>query len=286
MKAKHTMTSRQWLAAFGATVLLLALLLMGFNFLTDPFGAFGDPVLQWWSYDETMNPRVAKLSYLEQNHQMYDSYIVGCSSSSSWPTEEFNELYDASFYNMIMYGADILDVEQTCRYLAEHYEVKNFVVSIYIHNAEKYDWESHPLTGNLHYKVDGSSALAFYGKYLFANPEFGMAKLRAWQADSYVQGAHDVFDQQTGAYDKSRRDAEGIGALELYLDKDAYRGFRYYPMRDGSIDYLDECMQSMARIRHGDPVPDGIGLPQNDKNSSFFLRHGCTFLPCIRYSIA
>lgn len=248
MKTKHPMTSGQWLVAFAATVLALALLLMGFNYLTDPFGAFGDRVMQWWSYDETMNPRVAKISYLEQHHENYDSYIVGCSSSSSWPVEEFNELYDASFYNMIMYGADMLDVELTCRYLADHYEVKNLVVSIYIHNAEIYDTETHPLTRNLHHKVDGSSALAYYGKYLFANPEYGMAKLRAWQTDGYVQRAHDVFNEQTGAYDKSRRDVEPIGDLEAYLSKDAYKGFRNYPMENGSIGYLEECMGSMERI--------------------------------------
>ena len=45
--------------------LILAVLLAGFNYVTDPFGAFGDWFMQWFSYDETNNPRAAKISYLE-----------------------------------------------------------------------------------------------------------------------------------------------------------------------------------------------------------------------------
>ena len=163
------MSSRMWLVAFLGTVVLLALLVMGFNFCTDPFGAFGDRFLHWWSYNETMNPRVAKISYLEQNFDQYDSYIVGASSSSSFPTEQLNAYYDASFYNMVMYGADMLDVEQTCRYLLDHDTVKNLIVSVYIHNAQVYDTEQDPLTYNLHYRVDGSSPILFYGCLLYTS---------------------------------------------------------------------------------------------------------------------
>ena len=165
MTSKHPMSSKQWLWAFLGTVLLLTILVMGFNFWSDPFGAFGDRFFQWWSYDETMNPRVAKLSYLEQHHDQYDSYIIGASSSSSFPTDSLNQYFDANFYNLVMYGADMLDVEQTCAYLMKHYTVKNLVVSVYIHNATVYNTEPDPLTYNLHWKVDGSSPVLFYGKY-------------------------------------------------------------------------------------------------------------------------
>ena len=42
MSSKRPVSSKKWLAAFFGTVLLLAVLVMGFNFWTDPFGAFGD----------------------------------------------------------------------------------------------------------------------------------------------------------------------------------------------------------------------------------------------------
>ena len=249
MSSKRPVSSKKWLAAFFGTGLLLAVLVMGFNFWTDPFGAFGDHFFQWWSYDETMNPRVAKISYLDQHHDQYDSYIIGASSSSSFPTEQLNTYFDASFYNLVMYGADMLDVEQTCQYLVDHYTVKNLVVSVYIHNAQVYHVEQDPLTYNLHWKVDGSSPLLFYAKYLLSNPRNGWTKLQRLQTDPYLQQSYRVFDQQTGAYDKSRRDVEPIGDLESYLAKSSYAVFSNYPEGSADLPYLEDCMQSIARIR-------------------------------------
>ena len=103
------MSSKKWVLVFLATAFVLAALLAGLNAAVDPFGAFGDRLLSWFSYDETNNPRVAKLSYLEQHHDEYDSYILGCSSTSSFPVDAFNEAFDARFYNLIMYGADMRD---------------------------------------------------------------------------------------------------------------------------------------------------------------------------------
>ena len=115
MPSKHAVTSSKWLVLFVVTIPLLALLLSAFNVVTDPFGAFGDRYFTWWSYDETNNPRVAKMSYLRQHHDEYDSYIIGCSGTSSFPTAELDKYFDATFYNLIRYGADMLDVEQMSR---------------------------------------------------------------------------------------------------------------------------------------------------------------------------
>lgn len=248
MRKKQPMTSKQWLAAFVGTFGGLVLLLAVFNFVTDPFGAFGDKGFRWWSYDETINPRVAKISYLEQNHEKYDSYIIGSSSTSSYPVEQLNEYFDANFYNMIMYGSDMYDVELTSKYLVENYEVKNLIVNMYIHCAEVYNEEANPLTYNLHYKVDGSSPVSFYGKYLLANPRYGITKLQKWYSDGYLQQTHDVFNEETGAYDKSLRDVEPISDLESYLAKDAYSVFLNYPQQTGTLAYLDQCMDSLQAI--------------------------------------
>jgi peptidoglycan/xylan/chitin deacetylase (PgdA/CDA1 family) len=196
-----------------------------------------------------MNPRVAKLSYLEQNHDKYDSYIIGPSGTSSYPTEQLNEYFGGSFYNLTMYGADMKDVELTSQYLIENYTVKNLVVSLYIHDAEVYDVEPDSMTYNLHYKVDGSSALGFYTKYLLADPRVSLNKLESYLSDPYLQQSYRVFDAETGAYDKSRRDVEAIGDLTSYLAQDRYAVFNDYPESSTSIPYLSECMESVARIK-------------------------------------
>ena len=242
------MSSKKWVLVFLATVFVLAALLAGLNAAVDPFGAFGDRLLSWFSYDETNNPRVAKLSYLEQHHDEYDSYILGCSSTSSFPVDAFNEAFDARFYNLIMYGADMRDCEKITRYLIEHYEVKNLILNVYLDNGLEYDEESDRLTKSLHYKEDpDTSALSFYTRYLFADPRYALAKLNALRTDTILPQTFDVFDERTGCYDKRVRDAEPIGSAERYLE--SYPVFADYPHQKLSLPYTKPCMQSVAAIR-------------------------------------
>ena len=242
------MSSKKWVLVFLVTVLVLAALLAALNLAADPFGAFGDRLLSWFSYDETNNPRVAKLTYLEQHHDDYDSYILGCSSTSSFPVDAFNEAFDARFYNLIMYGADMRDCEKITRYLIEHYEVKNLILNVYLDNGLEYDEESDRLTKSLHYKEDpDTSALRFYTRYLFADPRYALAKLNALRTDTILPQTFDVFDERTGCYDKRVRDAEPIGSAERYLE--SYPVFADYPHQTLSLPYTEPCMQSVAAIR-------------------------------------
>ena len=242
------MSSKKWVLVFLATVLVLAVLLAALNLAADPFGAFGDELMSWFSYDETNNPRVAKFTYLEQHHDDYDSYILGCSSTSSFPVDAFNEAFDASFYNLIMYGADMRDCEKIARYLIGHYEVKNLILNVYLDNGLTYDEESDRLTKNLHYKEDpDTSALSYYTRYLFADTRYALAKLKALRTDTILPQTFDVFDERTGCYDKRVRDAEPIGSAERYLE--SYPVFADYPHQTLSLPYTEQCMQSVAAIR-------------------------------------
>ena len=205
--------------------------------------------MQWFSYDETNNPRAAKISYLEQHHDEYDSYFLGCSSTSSLPTESFNEMLNAKFYNLIMYGADMKDCEKIANYLIDNYTVKNLVLNVYLDNGLTYDDESNKLTHSLHYKTDPDmSALSYYSRFLLADPRYGYQKLVNKKKDTLMPQSFDVFDEQTGAYDKRVRDVEPIGSTADYLN--AYPVFTNYPNHEPLHLYKTEaCMQSVAAIR-------------------------------------
>ena len=243
------MNAKKWVLSLPVIALILAVLLAGFNYVTDPFGAFGDRFMQWFSYDETNNPRAAKISYLEQHHDEYDSYFLGCSSTSSLPTESFNEMLNARFYNMIMYGADMKDCEKIANYLIDNYTVKNLVLNVYLDNGLTYDDESNKLTHSLHYKTDPDmSALSYYSRFLLADPRYGWQKLVNQSKDTLMPQSFDVFDEQTGAYDKRVRDVEPIGSTADYLN--AYPVFTNYPNHEPLHLYKTEaCMQSVAAIR-------------------------------------
>ena len=243
------MNAKKWVLTFLLLTLVLALGLAAFNYVTDPFAAFGDKFLNWFSYDETNNPRVAKISYLEQHHDEYDSYILGCSSTSSLQVSDFNKLYDANFYNLIMYGADMRDCEKIADYLIEHYEVKHLVLNVYLDNGFTYDDETDRLTRNLHYLTDpDTSALSFYTRYLFCDPRYGFAKLKNLRNDRLLPQSFDVFNEVTGEYDKRVRDVEPIGSMDTYLE--AYPVFADYPKTgDFVLGRTENCMKSVAAIK-------------------------------------
>ena len=243
------MNAKKWVLTFLLFALVLVLGLAAFNYVTDPFAAFGDKFLNWFSYDETNNPRVAKISYLEQHHDEYDSYILGCSSTSSLQVSDFNKLYEANFYNLIMYGADMRDCEKIADYLIEHYEVKHLVLNVYLDNGFTYDDETDRLTRNLHYLTDpDTSALSFYTRYLFCDPRYGFAKLKNLRNDRLLPQSFDVFNEVTGEYDKRVRDVEPIGSMDTYLE--AYPVFADYPKTgDFVLGQTENCMKSVAAIK-------------------------------------
>ncbi len=241
------MSSKKWFVMFILTVLLLVTGIAGLNILVDPFGAFGDRVMKWYEYDFTKNPRVAKIAYMDQHKDKYDSFIVGSSSTSSFPVEQLNKYMNAKFYNLFMYGADMYDVKQTTQYIINNYKVKNLVLNLGFINAMRYKVESDPYTGSLHYKTEQSSQFDFYKRYLFANPSYAAEKLRAYKNDSYLQNKYKVFEVTTGAYDKSVRDIENIQDAEEYLDK--YPVFKNYPKDRHKLGSIDELIADVALIK-------------------------------------
>lgn len=241
------MTLKQWTGMFLGAMLLCSALYAGFNALVDPFGLFGDRMLGWWPYNMTQNPRTAKIGWLDEHHEDYDSYIIGCSKTSSFPTELLNRYYGARFYNMTMYGGDFYDVEKTVEYVLKNYRAKNIIVNTGLAELLKYDYEDDDMKGNLHAKVGGSSTLRFYARYLLANPRYALDKLRAYREDTYLVNPSKVFDPVTGAYDKSLRDVEPIGSLEEYLAK--YPEFVWHRGIYESLDAVDACVAAMERVK-------------------------------------
>lgn len=249
MKTRKKLSSGKWLLLLGAAVALIALLVGIFNVLVDPYGAFGDPLFGWWAYDETLNPRMAKISYLESHHSEYDSYIIGASGTSSYPVEALNRYLDARFYNCFFYGTDLYVYEEMANYILDHYTVKNLLLNLSPKIAMAYGAPADPdLTTTQHYRVDGSSALGFWLKYAFINPMDSVQKIEQYVTDSYLQQPYRCFDPADGAYDKSTRDAEPIGDLEDYLAREQYSVFTDYPEGSVALNDMEAAIAGVERI--------------------------------------
>ena len=65
--ALRPLSAGRWIVMFFLTVFLVLFLCAAFNISVDPFGIFGDRMMDWPSYDQTNNPRVGKIAWLEEN---------------------------------------------------------------------------------------------------------------------------------------------------------------------------------------------------------------------------
>jgi len=239
------MTLKKWLFSFFGILLVCGMLFAAYNIVLDPFGVFGDRFLDWYAYDMTLNPRVAKIGYLDRHYQDYDSYVVGSSKASSLPPEELNEYLDARFFNTTWYGGDLLDEKQLIHYIVKNYNVKNIVLAIDPQVAAFYDQEADPIKGNMHCKVDGSFAPVFYGKYLFANPSYGWEKLKKYFHQGYLTTSATVYNADNGSYNKQLRDATPINDMDDYLAREKNVLEKEYT----DLPYMEEALADIGEIR-------------------------------------
>lgn len=243
------MKLKRLLAFFLAAVVLLGAAVVTFNYLVNPFGVFSHKTLEWSSYEMTLSPCTAKLNYLKEPPDEYDSYILGSVHANSFPVESLNRYMNASFYNMAVYSADMLDTEELAAYLLNNFNIKNIVVSVCPDSTAQYDVETGYLSDAMPPEVTGQSELAFFSKYLLRNPRYSLNKLRALRNDTYLAQSFDAFDVTTGDYDKKQQNAEGVGDMDRYLA--SYPVFANCPKSHIEIDEqtVTGALESLARIR-------------------------------------
>lgn len=242
------MSFRKWISAFLASLVLAAAILAGFNIIVDPFGVFGDRVLKWHSYNMVNNPRVAKIGYLDQYHDRYNSYIIGGSKSSSISPELLNEYYgdDASFYSMLMYGGDFHDYEKTLYYVMDEYKPKNIVLHMSLQEISHFNETPTDFKQSLHAKVRGESLFKFYWDYLKLNPAYGYTKLEGYAKRSVDSFAYAQFVPETGVYNKVKRDAEPLDDLESYMSANQEA---FAPFGKLEATALDKNVASLKRMK-------------------------------------
>lgn len=242
------MKLRKWLIAFVASLGLAAAVVAGFNIVVDPFGVFGDKVLKWHSYNMVNNPRVAKIGYLDQYHERYNSYIIGGSKSSSISPELLNQYYgdDAKFYSMLMYGGDFNDYEKTLYYLVDEYKPKNIVVHMSLQEISHFNEKATDFKQSLHAKVSGESKFSFYLDYLKLNPSYGYSKLEGYAKRAVDSFEYSQFIPETGVYNKVKRDAEKVDDLEAYMQANKAA---FAPFGKLEASALDKNVEALARMK-------------------------------------
>jgi len=241
------MKARRFLIGFLIILILAIASIAGFNLYTNPFGIVPDRFYGWPSYNITENPRTAKISYLDQHHENYNAYIVGSSGASAFPIDTLNSLNGKHNYNLFYYGADMYDTKNTVDYIIENYSVDEILMPISFSAGIDYHTLEDDLNYSMDYRVEHTSSISYWMKYLFAHPQFGLDKIKAAREDSYFQKKFDVFIAEEGSYDKSLRDVEYIGSMDEYLEN--FPAFKNPPQGIKSMPKLEEAMTAVDEIK-------------------------------------
>lgn len=246
------MTTKKWWILTIAGVLTALAIVAALNIITDPFGVFGDRVMDWYGYDITNNPRIAKFGYLDENYEKYNGYILGSSKSSSISPTQLNQYYDgASFYNLMMYGANFAHTELSMYYVIDNYDAKHIVLSLGLSELLEYGYKTSDEKQQFHAKVAGDPLVPFYIKYLFINPSYGISKfISSLSEDTKPKPTSvDVFELDTGVYDRSRDDAEMTVNVEGYKNTHSPANFGfdngYYTANLIDIDFAVSVVKRM-----------------------------------------
>lgn len=210
----------KWFKWVVISAFIVCLMLFAFNIIVDPFGVFGDRFINFYAYNMNNNPRVAKIAYLDQHYEDYNSYVVGGSKSSSLSPDLLNQYFDgASFYNMMMYGGDFYDYEKTIHYLVENYHVENIILHMSMQEIDHYNQQNKTINTELSEKVLSNNKIKYYSKYLTLNLEHAFKKIEGLIQRAFDPMAYSTFIPEKGVYNKSVRDVENLGSVEVFLEK-------------------------------------------------------------------
>jgi hypothetical protein len=100
------MSSKKWFIAFVISFVVIICGYALFNMLVDPFGVFGDAIYDWYSYDMTVNPRAAKIAYLDK-HKIYVMKLVDDGDKK----EAINSDNLASIFSSLRMNYDLIFVD-------------------------------------------------------------------------------------------------------------------------------------------------------------------------------
>lgn len=238
----------KWILIFIALTVVFTGLFTIVNVIIDPFGVFGDYVLDFYEYDMTSNPRLAKVKYLEKNNQNYDSYVIGGSKSSSLNPIKLKEYFPKNnFYNDFVYGGTFRDYEMEVKYILDNYDVKNIILHESLHEVETNPFGEKDVNNMYHVNLTGESKLKFYLKFLFMDLKQSYNKLVSYaKQGANVSDPSAVFLPETGVYNKIERDKEKYDTIEDFLE--LYPEFDK-PMYEGKILNTEYNLNQIKKIK-------------------------------------
>ena len=237
------MTAKRWIIIFVLIMFVAFGAIAALNVIVDPFSVFGDKLYSWYSYGMTNNPKTAKFAYVDNRIGQFDAFVVGPSGASGISPVVLEKYTGLRWYNMFNYGADLDYTERLIEYLVTTHNPKKIILCLPVVSARSYGREVTGLTN------DQPLTPLWRSRFVFANPKYATRKMEQAGKRSYFQTGIDVFDDVTGTYNKTRRDAEAIGDMDSYIEANSlFAKLWFAPMNLEAIDETVAAVESIIAI--------------------------------------
>lgn len=236
---------RKWIKIFAVTFISVCLVVMGLNFVVDPFGVFGDSFFKMYGYNMKQNIRTGKIGYLDNHYTSYDSYIIGGSKSGSLMPKTAEKYFkNSKFYNLNMVGGRFYDYQKTIEYIVKNYKVKNIILQISQLEIDK-PGTSSGFTGKLNGKLESNFAVLYYLQTLFQHPQFSIDKINESYKWTKEYENQFFYDYKDGSYNRVKQDIE--------IDKDPvvyYKNKKFFPGKEKTKEgtALSENLERLRNI--------------------------------------
>lgn len=227
------------------TIPVASLLCAILNLVTDPFGAFGDHFYNMHNYNMSINARIEKITYLDNNYKKFDSYIVGGSKAGALiPKSVEKYMLSTRFYNLCVTGGRLYDYEYTTYYLVNKYKAKNIVLHLSQLEINK-PGTSTGVTGRLHGKLFSDFPFAFYLNLMFQDPVYAINKIEKHKIWTKEYSSSFFYQIDTGCYNRTQNEKDiKVNPDTYFKDKNKFQETRK-KITNPAFDYN---LQSIKRI--------------------------------------
>jgi hypothetical protein len=158
------MNPKRYLRFFGAAAVGLLVLMIGGNFIIDPYDVFHHRILPRYGQ---VHERFLKIEFLKKN-PVFDTFILGSSRVSTTATEDVAALLEgAKVYNLAASSANQWDNLMHARWLlGSQPRIKRIFIQVDYPDSFGPDKAGYTLFVRMHPEVVGGSRAGFYRDYL------------------------------------------------------------------------------------------------------------------------
>lgn len=163
------MKAKQWTILFISLIALCVVIIMGSNYIVDPFGYFRAQGGDCYELNELYYLREIKAQHIKNFSDEYDAYLIGGSKAGGIRTEKLKELDGYNYYNAWELSGNFQDYYYYTKYIVEHCKPKKILLHISTSELKRYNRESVGDIYEIPAEITGASKVNETFEFLFKN---------------------------------------------------------------------------------------------------------------------